>query len=214
MHPLVNKLLLFALAGAVMGVAAGQSNALPTNGAVTSRNRYVASFTPILNLDFEDDSVLPPDAPLTTDAIEGRRSLLLTATRGTALLHQHHAGWTPWAGELPHRGGGAMIADRQGEVTGYALDNLQLRGQLFVGPGDVCYAGMVVGEASRAGDMVVNAVRAKEKTNIRNVDAKTFEGNNARVTLVLAVSDRQQMERVMARIRRISGVRDVERLLP
>jgi GTP-binding protein len=97
----------------------------------------------------------------------GFRSLLLTATRGTALLHQHHAGWTPWAGELPHRSGGAMIADRQGEVTGYALDNLQLRGQLFVAPGDVCYEGMVVGEASRAGDMVVNAVRAKEKTNIR-----------------------------------------------
>ena len=55
---------------------------------------------------------------------------------------------------------------------------------------------------------------AEEKTNIRNVDAKTFEGNNARVTLVLAVSDRQQMERVMGRIRRISGVRDVERVLP
>jgi GTP-binding protein len=97
----------------------------------------------------------------------GFRSLLLTATRGTALLHQHHAGWTPWAGELPHRSGGAMIADRPGEVTGYALDNLQLRGELFVAPGDVCYEGMVVGEASRAGDMVVNAVRAKEKTNIR-----------------------------------------------
>ena len=97
----------------------------------------------------------------------GFRSLLLTATRGTALLHQHHAGWTPWAGELPHRTGGAMIADRLGDVTGYALDNLQLRGQLFVGPGDICYEGMVIGEASRSGDMVVNAVRAKEKTNIR-----------------------------------------------
>ncbi len=97
----------------------------------------------------------------------GFRSLLLTATRGTALLHQHHAGWTPWAGELPHRTGGAMVADRIGEVTGYALDNLQLRGELFVAPGDVCYEGMVIGEASRSGDMVVNAVRAKEKTNIR-----------------------------------------------
>ena len=97
----------------------------------------------------------------------GFRSLLLTATRGTALLHQHHAGWTPWAGELPHRTGGAMIADRMGDVTGYALDNLQLRGQLFVGPGDICYEGMVIGETSRSGDMVVNAVRAKEKTNIR-----------------------------------------------
>ena len=73
----------------------------------------------------------------------------MTATRGTALLHQHHAGWTPWAGELPHRMGGAMIADRIGDVTGYALDNLQLRGELFVGPGDICYEGMVIGEGSR-----------------------------------------------------------------
>ncbi|MFM8267768.1 MAG: translational GTPase TypA [Ilumatobacteraceae bacterium] len=97
----------------------------------------------------------------------GFRSLLLTVTRGTALLHQHHAGWTPWAGELPHRTGGAMVADRQGQVTGYALDNLQLRGELFVQPGDEVYEGMVVGENSRDDEMVVNAVRAKEKTNIR-----------------------------------------------
>ena len=97
----------------------------------------------------------------------GFRSQLLTATRGTALLHQHHAGWTPWAGELPHRLGGAMLGDRSGTATPYALDNLQTRGEMFVGPGDVVYEGMVVGESSRPGDMVVNAVREKEKTNIR-----------------------------------------------
>ncbi|MFZ9383064.1 MAG: translational GTPase TypA [Ilumatobacteraceae bacterium] len=97
----------------------------------------------------------------------GFRSLLLSATRGTALLHQHHAGWTAWAGDLPHRSGGAMIADREGAVTAYALDNLQLRGELFVEPGDKVYEGMVVGESARGDEMVVNAVRAKEKTNIR-----------------------------------------------
>jgi GTP-binding protein len=97
----------------------------------------------------------------------GFRSLLLTATRGTALLHLHHAGWTPWAGELPHRTGGAMVSDRAGYATPYALDNLQARGELFVGPGDVVYEGMVVGESSRPGDMVVNVVREKEKTNMR-----------------------------------------------
>jgi GTP-binding protein len=97
----------------------------------------------------------------------GFRSLLLSATRGTALLHQHHAGWTPWCGELPHRSGGAMVADREGAVTAYALDNLQLRGELFVEPGDKVYEGMVVGESARGDEMVVNAVRAKEKTNIR-----------------------------------------------
>jgi GTP-binding protein len=60
-----------------------------------------------------------------------------------------------------------MVADRTGQVTAYALDNLQLRGELFVQPGDTTYEGMVVGECSRNEEMVVNAVRAKEKTNIR-----------------------------------------------
>ena len=97
----------------------------------------------------------------------GFRSLLLTVTRGTALIHQSFAGFEPWAGEVPHRLGGAMIADRIGPVTAYALDNLQMRGTLFVEPGDEVYEGMVVGECSRGEEMVVNAVRAKEKNNIR-----------------------------------------------
>lgn len=97
----------------------------------------------------------------------GFRSMLMTSTRGTALLNQTHAGWTPWAGELPHRIGGAMIADRIGTTTAYALDNLQLRGELFVEPGTEVYEGMIIGESSRGEEMVVNSVRAKEKTNIR-----------------------------------------------
>lgn len=97
----------------------------------------------------------------------GFRSLLLTVTRGTALLHQSLNGYTPWAGELPHRMGGAMVSDRKGSTTAYALDNLQLRGTLFVAPGVEVYEGMVVGENAREDEMVVNAVRAKELTNIR-----------------------------------------------
>ncbi len=97
----------------------------------------------------------------------GFRSLLMTTTRGTAMLHQNHSGWMPWCGDLPHRLGGAMIADREGMVTAYALDNLQLRGELFVEPGEKTYEGMVVGESARGDEMVVNAVRAKEKNNIR-----------------------------------------------
>jgi GTP-binding protein len=97
----------------------------------------------------------------------GFRSQLLTATRGTAMLHNRHRGWVPWAGEMPRRRGGAMVADRAGVATGYALDNLQLRGELFVGPGDEVYEGMVVGESARPGDMVVNVTREKQKTNIR-----------------------------------------------
>ena len=101
----------------------------------------------------------------------GFRGLLLTATRGTALLHTHHAGWMPWAGDLPHRQGGAMLADRIGTTTGYALDNLQARGELFVGPGEQVYEGMVVGENSRPDDMTVNVIREKQKTNIRTHSA-------------------------------------------
>jgi GTP-binding protein len=101
----------------------------------------------------------------------GFRGLLLTATRGTALLHTHHAGWMAWAGDLPHRQGGAMLADRTGATTGYALDNLQTRGELFVGPGEQVYEGMVIGENSRPDDMIVNAIREKQKTNIRTHSA-------------------------------------------
>jgi GTP-binding protein len=97
----------------------------------------------------------------------GLRSLLLTLTRGTALVHQRHDGWIPWVGELPHRQGGAMIADRTGSSTGFALDNLQKRGELFIGPGADVYEGMVIGEASRPENMVVNVAKGKQLTNIR-----------------------------------------------
>ncbi|MDP8976524.1 MAG: translational GTPase TypA [Actinomycetota bacterium] len=97
----------------------------------------------------------------------GFRSQLLTVTRGTAMLHTRHRGWSAWAGDMPSRRGGAMVADRSGVSTGYALDNLQLRGELFIGPGEPVYEGMVVGESSRPGDMMVNVTREKQKTNIR-----------------------------------------------
>jgi GTP-binding protein len=97
----------------------------------------------------------------------GMRGELMTASRGTALMHTRHRGWIPWVGDLPSRKGGAMVSDRIGVTTAYVLDNLQLRGELLVGPGEQVYEGMIVGENARAGDMVVNAVREKQKTNIR-----------------------------------------------
>ena len=97
----------------------------------------------------------------------GFRSLLMTATRGTALVHQHHAGWIPWAGDLPHRQGGAMVADRLGTSTGFALDNLQKRGELFIGPGVDVYEGMIIGESSRPEELQANPAKAKQLTNIR-----------------------------------------------
>ncbi len=116
----------------------------------------------------------PGDAGRTVVTLEapargllGFRSLLMTATRGTALLHQHHAGWMPWAGILPHRTGGAIVADRVGSSTGFALDNLQKRGELFIGPGEDVYEGMIIGEASRPEEMQVNPTKGKQLTNIR-----------------------------------------------
>ena len=73
----------------------------------------------------------------------------------------------PWAGDMPDTRGGAMVSDRIGQTTGYALDKLQLSGQFFVAPGELVYEGMVVGECARDDEMVVNAVRPKEKNNIR-----------------------------------------------
>ena len=114
-------------------------------------------------------TIITVEAP--SRGLIGFRSQLLTATRGTAMMHQHNAGWVPWVGDLPTRKGGAMLSDRTGVTTGYALDNLQQRGEMFVGPGEQVYEGMVVGENSRADDMNINVVREKAKTNIRTHSA-------------------------------------------
>jgi GTP-binding protein len=97
----------------------------------------------------------------------GFRSELMTATRGTALVNQQSDGWMPWAGDLPGRIGGAMISDRAGTATGFALDNLQKRGELFVEPGSPVYGGMVIGENSRPDEMLANPAKGKQLTNIR-----------------------------------------------
>jgi len=97
----------------------------------------------------------------------GFRSLMMTGTRGTALVHQHHDGWMPWAGELPHRVGGPIVSDRRGESTAFALDNLQKRGELFIGPGEDVYEGMIIGESSRPHELLANPAKGKQLTNIR-----------------------------------------------
>ena len=97
----------------------------------------------------------------------GLRGQLMTDTRGTALLHSLFDGWTDYAGELASRTTGALVADRAGETTAFALWNLQERGELFVGPGIVVYEGMIVGENSREADMDVNITKEKKQTNMR-----------------------------------------------
>ncbi len=119
----------------------------------------------------------------------GFRSQLMTATRGTALIHQHHDGWMPWAGELPHRAGGAIISDRAGTTAAYSLDNLQKRGELFVGAGEDVYEGMIIGENSRTAELPANPTRQKQLTNIRtvNVDEAINLRPHRELTLEMAI---------------------------
>ncbi|MGB6358889.1 MAG: translational GTPase TypA [Candidatus Acidiferrales bacterium] len=97
----------------------------------------------------------------------GLRGQLLTDTRGTALLHSLFYGWTDYAGELASRTTGALVSDRPGKTTAFALWNLQERGELFVGPGLEVYEGMIVGENSREADIDVNITKEKKQTNMR-----------------------------------------------
>jgi GTP-binding protein len=97
----------------------------------------------------------------------GLRSEMLTETRGTIVMNALFDGYIPYQGEIPQRPTGALIADRAGLTTAYALDGLQDRGVLFINPGVEVYEGMIVGEHSRDNDLDVNAVREKKLTNMR-----------------------------------------------
>jgi GTP-binding protein len=97
----------------------------------------------------------------------GFRSAFLTETRGMGLLNSMFDGWETYAGPMLRRPNGALVADRTGETTPYALFHLQPRGVLFVGPGAKVYEGMVIGEHNRPNDLDVNVTREKKLTNIR-----------------------------------------------
>jgi GTP-binding protein len=97
----------------------------------------------------------------------GFRSQFLTETRGTGIMHHLFAGWEPWHGPIPSRPTGALVADRPGPATAYAISNLQERGEMFVEPGTETYEGMIVGENSRPNDLDVNITREKKQTNMR-----------------------------------------------
>ena len=97
----------------------------------------------------------------------GLRSEMLTETRGTIVMNSLFDGYMPHQGDIPQRTTGALIADRAGTTTTYALDGLQERGVLFLGPGNEVYEGIIVGEHSRDNDLDGNAVREKKLTNMR-----------------------------------------------
>ncbi len=97
----------------------------------------------------------------------GLRGQLLTETRGTAIIHSLLAGWTEYAGETASRPTGALVADRAGVSTAFALWNIQERGELFIGPGTEVYEGMIIGDNAREADMDVNITKEKKQTNMR-----------------------------------------------
>jgi GTP-binding protein len=102
-----------------------------------------------------------------TRGLIGFRSQFLTDTRGTGIMNHLFAGWEPWHGAIPARLTGALVADRTGVATAYAISNLQERGEIFIEPTITVYEGMIVGENSRQNDMDVNVTKEKKQTNMR-----------------------------------------------
>jgi len=101
-------------------------------------------------------------------ALIGFRGEFLTSTRGTGLLNTMFDGWEPWGGTMMKRQSGAIVADRGGVTTPYALHHLQPRGTFFIGTGVDVYEGMIVGEHNRPNDTDVNVIKEKKLTNVRN----------------------------------------------
>ncbi len=119
----------------------------------------------------------------------GIRSHFLTETRGTGIMHSVFDGYAPAAGEVRARTSGALVADREGNSTGYAIANLEPRGRLFVGPTEPCYGGMVVGEHAKENDLDVWIGRPKKQTNMRS--------STADETIVLTPPLRHTLETAM-----------------
>jgi GTP-binding protein len=97
----------------------------------------------------------------------GFRSQFMTDTKGTGIMNHIFSSWEPWHGAIPARANGALVADRAGATTSYAIFNLQERGEIFIEPGTQVYEGMIVGENARPNDMDVNVTKEKKQTNMR-----------------------------------------------
>jgi len=97
----------------------------------------------------------------------GFRSQFLTETKGTGIMNHIFAGWEPWHGAIAARATGALVSDRVGVTTAYAIWNLQERGEMFIEPAEKVYEGMIVGENARNSDMDVNITKEKKQTNLR-----------------------------------------------
>lgn len=119
------------------------------------------------NLTAYGDNRIRMEFEVPSRALLGFRSQFLTDTRGNGIANFNFHDYQPYKGDIPTRTKGAMVSMENGDVTGFALDNLQERGILFVKPGDQVYEGMIIGESSRDNDMDVNPCKGKKLTNMR-----------------------------------------------
>jgi GTP-binding protein len=99
--------------------------------------------------------------------IIGLRNLLITASAGEAIMNHRFIEFQPFKGEMPRRLTGSLISMEQGTAIPYSLDKLQDRGRFFIHPGDIIYTGQVIGENTRADDIVVNVTKTKKLSNVR-----------------------------------------------
>ena len=100
--------------------------------------------------------------------IIGLRNQLLTATAGEAIMNHRFKEFQPYRGEIPGRNNGSLISMEKGNAIPYSLDKLQERGKFFVAPNEEIYTGQVIGENSRADDMVINVTKTKKLSNVRS----------------------------------------------
>lgn len=119
----------------------------------------------------QGDTICHTEFRIPTRGIMGLKNRILNVTHGEGVFYHTFLEYGPFVGELDLRKNGAMISMTTEKAVAYALGTLQERGTLFVGPGDECYEGMLVGERSKPGDMVVNIARSKQLGNQRSSTA-------------------------------------------
>jgi GTP-binding protein len=120
----------------------------------------------------------------------GLRSQMLTGTAGEAVMAHRFVEYRPWKGHIPGRNNGVLIAKQGGTATAYSIDKLQDRGAFFIDPGQEVYAGQVIGEHIKPGDLVVNVVEGKKLTNMR----ASGSDDSVRITPKIQMSLEECME--------------------
>ena len=143
----------------------------------------------VKNIENQARGLLRIEFEIPTRGLIGYRGEFLTDTRGLGIMSNCYMGYGPWAGDLTARSRGSLVSLDTGEATAYQLENLQDRGTLFISPLDPVYAGMIVGENSRPGDMPCNPTKKKQQTNHRSATKE--------MTTKLDVPRRMPLEKAM-----------------